>query len=71
MMENMETPTAMTPPRPKITHPKAKLFHVRMNDAEMALLNEAATALGSPTSTWARVTLLAEARKVLRRAREQ
>ena len=50
---------------------KVKFFHVRMNDAELALLTEAATAIGSPVSTWARVTLLAEARKVLRRVREQ
>ncbi len=35
-----------------------------MNDAEMALLNQAAGAIGSPTSTWTRLTLLAEALSV-------
>jgi hypothetical protein len=45
--------------------------HVRLNSAELDLLTKASEGIGSLASTWVRVTLLAEARKVLRRTREQ
>ncbi len=71
-MDSVEIQTAMTPPKFRSPHPKkVHIMHVRLNSGELELLTKASEAIGSPVSTWARVTLLAEARKILRRAREQ
>jgi hypothetical protein len=77
-MKDMQVETApMTPPRPKSIHPKVHLLSIRLNDAQMELLTKAAELARSDeldsvtVSTWARSVLIAEARKVLRRAREQ
>jgi uncharacterized protein (DUF1778 family) len=70
-MESMETAKAMTPPRFSRPHArKTDTVHIRLSPEELALISQAADAIGSPLSVWARVTLLAEARKVLRRARD-
>jgi len=71
-MESVEIASGMTPPkfgRPHVK--KTDTMHVRLSPDELRLLNQAAEAVSSPLSVWARVTLLAEARKVLRKAREQ
>jgi hypothetical protein len=70
-MENVENQPVMAPkyrrPRPS----KTSTAHIRMEPGDLELIDEASAALGMSVSAWARMVLLAEARKVLRRAREQ
>jgi hypothetical protein len=66
------TPTVVDRYPLRSPHPnKVHIMDVRLNSGELNLLTIASEAIGSPVSSWARVTLLAEARKILRRAREQ
>jgi uncharacterized protein (DUF1778 family) len=73
----MQQETAMTPPKPKSPHPKINFLQIRLNDVQMELVTQAAKLTqtaelnGFTVSGWARSVLIAEARKVLRRAREQ
>ena len=67
----------MTPPKPKSPHPKVHNLNIRLNAAQMDLLTKAAQLVESAeldnftVSSWARSVLIAEARKVLRRAQGQ
>ncbi len=67
MIEATMTPP---PPRPQVAHPKKLLLQVRVNEREQALIAQAAEALSFTVSAWARSVLLAEARRVLRRANQ-
>jgi hypothetical protein len=64
-------------PKPKSQNPKSYILGVRLNASQMELVTEAAQLAQNPllddmtVSGWARGVLLAEARKVLRKAREQ
>jgi hypothetical protein len=68
---------AVTPPKPKSPNPKVHNLNIRLNAAQMDLLTKAAQSVESAElddltiSSWARSVLIAEARRVLRRAREQ
>jgi hypothetical protein len=71
MMQSIEIQTAMTPPKVRPPHSsKPHALHVRLNAAELDLLARASEAAGAATSTWARIVLVAEARKVLRSAQQ-
>ncbi len=59
----------MTAPPPRVANPKRLLLQVRVNEREQALIAEAAESLSFTVSAWARSVLIAEARKVLRRAK--
>jgi hypothetical protein len=70
-MDNVQNQALMTPkfrrPRPS----KTATIHIRMEPTELELLDEASAAVGMSMSAWSRGVLLAEARKVMRKAREQ
>jgi hypothetical protein len=67
----MQLEAVMTPPKPKSPNPKVQFLHIRLNAAEMALLAQAADIASLAVSSWARERLLTDARRELRRAREQ
>jgi uncharacterized protein (DUF1778 family) len=72
----MQLQPAMAP-KPKSLNPKVYILGVRLNASQMDLLTQAAKLARNAelddftVSAWARSVLIAEARKVLRRAREQ
>jgi len=66
MMEHAMTP----PPRPPVANPKTLTIQIRVNAREQALISQASESASLTVSSWARSVLLAEARKVLRRANQ-
>jgi hypothetical protein len=70
-MENVQNQALMAPKYRRPRPAKTAMMHIRMEPSELEVLDEASAALGMSISAWARSVLIAEARKVLRRAREQ
>jgi uncharacterized protein (DUF1778 family) len=76
-LNGMQLETAGMAPRPKSPQPKVYNLNIRLNAAQMDLLTKASQSAQSEdldrftVSSWARAVLVAEARKVLRRAQDQ